>query len=108
VNTAESHKTSYHWWLSTLSTLFLGNTTAPMTSPIFAWRAIGLTFPKGQILRVGKAKLIPLFDPRSQNSSEHFETRGELIIGRTPIGRVTVCVLKMNDDDRRELRRTLD
>lgn len=52
-------------------------------------------------------ELVPLFDPRTQVWSEHFEDRGELIVGRTPIGRVTVRVLNMNDEDRRELRRTI-
>ena len=40
--------------------------------------------------------------------SEHFLKRGDLIVGISPVGRVTVHVLNMNDEDRRELRRTPD
>ena len=65
-------------------------------------------FHKGPNIASREAgQLVPLFDPRTQVWSEHFERRGELIVGRTPIGRVTVRVLNMNDDDRRELRRTM-
>jgi hypothetical protein len=48
-----------------------------------------------------------LFDPRSQNWSEHFELRGALILGQTPTGRATVAVLGMNEDRRVRLRAEL-
>ncbi len=51
--------------------------------------------------------LTPLFDPRRQSSSEHFAWRCPLIEGRTPIGRTTVSVLKLNEVSRLEHRRLL-
>jgi len=42
---------------------------------------------------------IRLFHPRTDAWTEHFELDGPRIIGRTPIGRVTVQVLAMNADD---------
>src|SRR5262249_28473480 len=39
-----------------------------------------------------------LFNPRTQDWSDHFELRGALILGRTPTGRATVAVLGMNED----------
>ena len=42
---------------------------------------------------------IRLFHPRTDVWTEHFEFDGPRIIGRTPIGRVTVHVLAMNADD---------
>jgi hypothetical protein len=40
-----------------------------------------------------------LFHPRRDVWVEHFEFDGPRIIGRTPIGRLTVHVLAMNADD---------
>ena len=45
-----------------------------------------------------------LFNPRSDDWREHFAFDGPRIVGRTPIGRVTVRVLNMNDQERLELR----
>ena len=42
---------------------------------------------------------IRLFHPRTDVCTDHFEFDGPRIIGRTPIGRVTVHVLAMNADD---------
>ena len=42
---------------------------------------------------------IRLFHPRTDVWAAHFEFDGPRIIGRTPIGRVTVHVLAMNADD---------
>lgn len=46
----------------------------------------------------------PLFHPRRQDWSEHFEERGPLIAGKTATGRVTVRVLAMNAQARVDLR----
>ncbi|MBW3624304.1 MAG: HNH endonuclease [Armatimonadetes bacterium] len=46
----------------------------------------------------------PLFNPRTQLWEDHFEPHGVRIIGRTPVGRVTVRVMDMNSDEQRELR----
>src|SRR4051794_5811632 len=48
--------------------------------------------------------LTELFNPRRQVWSEHFERRGLLILGLTPVGRTTVAVPELNSDDRLELR----
>jgi HNH endonuclease len=52
-------------------------------------------------------KLTPLFHPRRHKWTYHFRLDGPYIVGRTPIGRVTVYVLNMNHPLRVELRRQL-
>jgi hypothetical protein len=52
-------------------------------------------------------EIVRLFHPRTDLWDEHFEFRWPPIIGRTAIGRVTVAVLDMNDDERLELRKEL-
>ncbi len=47
----------------------------------------------------------PLFNPRLQAWDEHFEARGSYLFGKTPVGRVTVRVLAMNENARVDLRR---
>lgn len=51
--------------------------------------------------------IVPLFHPRSQNWADHFSSREGRIIGRTASGRATIAVLRMNRDDRVELRRAV-
>ena len=51
--------------------------------------------------------IIPLFQPRTDTWADHFEFRGALIVGLTPIGRVTVRVLNMNARERIQLRTKL-
>jgi hypothetical protein len=51
--------------------------------------------------------LVRLFHPRLDSWEDHFEVCGALILGRTPIGRATVQLLAMNDDDRVEMRAEL-
>ena len=46
-----------------------------------------------------------LFNPRTQNWSEHFAWNDAEIIGLTAIGRATVKVLKMNNEIAVEVRR---
>ncbi|MEM9950168.1 MAG: HNH endonuclease signature motif containing protein [Chloroflexota bacterium] len=43
-------------------------------------------------------EIVALFNPRTQNWSEHFqwEDDGQIIAGKTPIGRATIVRLKMN------------
>ena len=50
-------------------------------------------------------QLVPLFHPRTQRWDEHFAVEGDRIVGLTPVGRGTVELFNMNDEDRRELRR---
>ncbi|WP_165247133.1 HNH endonuclease [Paludisphaera soli] len=52
-------------------------------------------------------RLTPLFNPRRHKWARHFRWRGAVLHGRTPIGRVTVSVLRINDALRIELRESL-
>ncbi len=52
-------------------------------------------------------QLVSLFHPRRDRWSEHFLFRGVRIMGITPTGRATVCLLAMNDVRRLELRSEL-
>jgi hypothetical protein len=49
-------------------------------------------------------QLTELFSPRRHRWSDHFEWRGAVILGTTPIGRTTVEVLRMNAEERLQLR----
>lgn len=52
-------------------------------------------------------KTVPLFNPRKQIWSEHFQWSedGIKIIGKTPVGRATVSALRLsNDPDALEVR----
>lgn len=51
--------------------------------------------------------VVRLYNPRTQNWSEHFALDGARIIGLTPEGRVTVDLLQMNDRSRLTERRRL-
>lgn len=44
--------------------------------------------------------LTPLFNPRTQNWSNHFQLRGSQIEPQTPEGRVTVFLLRLNSAER--------
>lgn len=52
-------------------------------------------------------ELTQLFNPRTQEWSEHFSIAGGLIRPRTAIGRVTESVLKLNLQSRVEVREML-
>jgi hypothetical protein len=54
-----------------------------------------------------RTKLVRLFNPRQHKWERHFRWDGPRLIGRTPIGRVTVHVLAMNDPVRVALRQEL-
>jgi hypothetical protein len=45
-------------------------------------------------------KIVPLFNPRTQDWHVHFEWSkdGIQMIGKTPVGRATIIALKLNDD----------
>jgi hypothetical protein len=49
-------------------------------------------------------QIVPLFNPRFDSWNEHFEIRGAMIEGKTPLGRATVRLLQMNASSRQELR----
>jgi len=48
-----------------------------------------------------------LFHPRQHTWNEHFKWNGPELLGRTPVGRTTLDVLKMNLSERIEYRRLL-
>jgi hypothetical protein len=52
-------------------------------------------------------KLTPLFNPRRHKWPTHFRWQGPYLIGRTPIGRVTIALLHINEELRVELREEL-
>ncbi len=52
-------------------------------------------------------KLTPRFNPRRHKWATHFRWEDAYLIGRTPIGRVTVALLHINDELRVELREEL-
>ena len=49
-------------------------------------------------------RVVRLFHPRRDKWTEHFLQDGARISGKTPVGRVTVSLLKMNDPQRLEVR----
>ena len=52
-------------------------------------------------------EIVPLFNPRIQDWSEHFELLGAEISGRTSVGRATVELLRMNEAERINYRQSL-
>lgn len=52
-------------------------------------------------------RLTPLFNPRRHKWDRHFRWQRAYLVGRTPIGRVTVALLQINDALRTELRAAL-
>jgi hypothetical protein len=52
-------------------------------------------------------KLTKLFNPRRHEWDKHFRWEGPYLRGRSPIGRVTVAVLAMNDDELVRVRQAL-
>ena len=51
--------------------------------------------------------LVRLFHPRQDRWSDHLEWAGAELVGRTPIGRVTIHVLAINDPDFLAVRQVL-
>jgi hypothetical protein len=52
-------------------------------------------------------QLVSLFNPRIHRWTDHFELRGAIIHPLTPEGRVTVKILRLNDEARVEERLSL-
>jgi hypothetical protein len=52
-------------------------------------------------------ELLPLFNPRSDDWSNHFYWQGPLLIGKTATGRATISLLRINAVARIEHRRLL-
>lgn len=51
--------------------------------------------------------LFPLFNPRTQGWTDHFEWNRGVLVGKTEIGRATIQLLQINSDERVEHRRLL-
>jgi len=51
--------------------------------------------------------IVPLFHPRDNLWTDHFEFLGPEVVGRTPAGRATVRLLQMNSERRLRLRKEL-
>jgi len=51
--------------------------------------------------------IVPLFNPRSDGWSDHFNWRGLTLDNSTPTGRATIAVLDLNSADRIRLRQAL-
>ncbi len=49
-------------------------------------------------------EIVNLFNPRTDNWTDHFAPRGGKIVGLTPTGRATARLLNMNDSRRVDLR----
>ena len=52
-------------------------------------------------------EMVPLFNPRTDEWDEHFFWGGIELIGRTAIGRATIEVLRINDEQNLDHRRLL-
>ena len=57
--------------------------------------------------QTSRTRLVRLFNPRRHSWTYHFSWDGPRVVGRTPIGRVTVELLAMNDPIRVALREEL-
>jgi hypothetical protein len=55
----------------------------------------------------GSRRMTRLFNPRTDDWNKHFEWNGATLVGRTAIGRTTVAVLNMNDDEPAAVREAL-
>jgi hypothetical protein len=67
-----------------------------------AWACFSCNLRKGPNiagLDPETGELTPLFNPRADPWSEHFEWNGVWLRGKTPIGRATVAVLDINHVD---------
>lgn len=52
-------------------------------------------------------KITPLYNPRRHKWDRHFRWAGAVLVGRTPIGRATIAVLRINLEHRVAHRQTL-
>ena len=51
--------------------------------------------------------VVRLYHPRKDIWSEHFEWNGPILLGKTPVGNVTISVLRINHIDALAVRRML-
>ncbi|MBZ0276861.1 MAG: HNH endonuclease [Anaerolineae bacterium] len=76
-----------------------------------AWACFECNNAKGSDISAYDAQigvLTPLYNPRSQNWEDHFILKEDgTFDGLSAVGRVTIRVLKMNQEERIEMRRML-
>jgi hypothetical protein len=63
--------------------------------------------PNLAALQPGGRKIVRLFNPRLDRWSRHFRCDGARIAGRTPVGRASAALLRMNDAERLRIRSLL-
>ena len=54
-----------------------------------------------------EGKHVPLFNPRTDHWADHFAWNGPVLVGKTPVGTVTIAVLAINLSYRVALRAAL-
>jgi hypothetical protein len=82
----------------------------PTESDNLAWSCYDCNIYKGPNiagLDPVEGVVMQLFHPRQQSWQEHFEFRGAEIHGRTPVGRTTIIVLRINLPRRVSFRQML-
>lgn len=77
-----------------------------------AWSCFACNHRKGPnvssvLWDLGHPDIVPLFNPRRQVWSEHFEWQGPYLVGLTPEGRATIECLGINQPHRVALRRAI-
>jgi hypothetical protein len=75
-----------------------------------AWACFQCNVSKGSDIAsydIETRELTPFFNPRQQDWYDHFDLVEAEIIGKTPVGRVTVRLLQMNHPEEIEVRRQL-
>jgi hypothetical protein len=73
-----------------------------------AWSCLSGNLRKSdriELLDPQSGTLAPLFNPCIDRWAEHFRRQGYLLIGQTPVGRVTVSLLELNHPRRLLIRR---
>ena len=45
-------------------------------------------------------QIVPLFNPRSDRWTDHFQWNDAVLLGKSPVGRATIDVLRINDPPR--------
>ena len=80
----------------------------PTTAENLAWSCEFCNSPKGPLAAGYLAgKHAPLFHPRKDRWSDHFQWNGPLLVGKTDVGLATIDVLWINHPDRVNVRQGL-
>ena len=84
-----------------------GGSDDPMNLCLACERCNAFKGPNVAGLDPATGQVEPLFNPRTQSWPDHFELRGALIVGLSPVGRTTLELLAMNEGRRAQLRADL-